>query len=206
MWSASGLDIQRHQSIQSQTLGRSRVPTLNRAASDPGATEVKESDFGETRNEKWYSSFRKNGGKKRFDPESALPDLPSEQPLRPARNPPNTNLYDYIPFLRIFKPIVKFIKKRFNKLTRDEEETGYRSFSGRKIRPTMADSNVPVEITLFLSTYFASLMRRGLLQPASATSMVNGISALQDILANLERIKSTPLPFAYQAHLRISLW
>lgn len=204
MWGASGLDIKRHQSIQSQTLGRSRVPTLNRAASDPGAQE-KEGDFGETQNEKWYSSLRKDG-KKRFDPESALPDLPSEQPLRPARNPPTTNLYDYIPFLRIFKPIVKFVKKRFNKLTHDEEEGGHRSFSGRKIRPSMTDSNIPVEITLFLSSYFASLMRRGLLQPASATSMVNAISGLQDILTNLERIKTTPLPFAYQAHLRMSLW
>lgn len=204
MWGASGLDIQRHQSIQSQTLGRSRVPTLNRAASDPGA-QGKEEVSNDSRDEKWYNSLRKNG-KKRFDPESALPDLPSEQPLRPARNPPTTNLYDYLPFLRIFKPIVKFFKRRIYNLTHEEEETGHRSFSGRKIRPNMADSNVPVEITLFLSTYFASLMRRGLLQPASATSMVNGISALQDILANLERIKSTPLPFAYQAHLRMSLW
>ena len=60
--------------------------------------------------------------------------------------------------------------------------------------------------SLFLTTYFASLMRQGLLTPASATAMNNAITTLQDTVVNLERIKNTPLPFAYQAHLRISLW
>ena len=68
------------------------------------------------------------------------------------------------------------------------------------------ESNVPMEITLFLNSYLAWLLSNGLLQPAIATGMVNNISALQDTFNNLERIRNTPLPFAYQAHLRISLW
>ena len=77
---------------------------------------------------------------------------------------------------------------------------------GKRIKPHAVDSNVPMELTLFLTTYYASLMRQGLLVPASATAMVNNIASLQDTATNLERIKNTPLPFAYQAHLRISLW
>ncbi len=49
-------------------------------------------------------------------------------------------------------------------------------------------------------------MRSALLQPPIANGILNGVASLQDILNNLERIGSTPLPFAYQAHLRMSLW
>jgi len=49
-------------------------------------------------------------------------------------------------------------------------------------------------------------MRNGLLQPAIATGVTANLSTLQDTLSNLERICNTPLPFAYQAHLRMSLW
>jgi len=49
-------------------------------------------------------------------------------------------------------------------------------------------------------------MRNGYLQPAIATAVTNNLSALQDTVSNLERICNTPLPFAYQAHLRMSLW
>ena len=48
-------------------------------------------------------------------------------------------------------------------------------------------------------------MRKGLLQPAIASALANALGMLQDTVTNLERIRSTPLPFAYQAHLRMSL-
>lgn len=54
--------------------------------------------------------------------------------------------------------------------------------------------------------YRAVLMKSGLLQPALATALSNGITSLQDTLTNLERVRTTPLPFAYQAHLRMTLW
>jgi hypothetical protein len=49
-------------------------------------------------------------------------------------------------------------------------------------------------------------MRNGILQPAIATGVTANLTTLQDTLSNLERICNTPLPFAYQAHLRMSLW
>jgi len=69
------------------------------------------------------------------------------------------------------------------------------------------ESNVPLEIILFLSNYTNYLMvQRNCLQPCIATGMMNNITSLQDSMSNLERIRNTPLPFAYQAHLRMSLW
>lgn len=49
-------------------------------------------------------------------------------------------------------------------------------------------------------------MRSGLVQPAVATGIYNNLTLLQDTLSNLERIRNTPLPFAYQVHLRMSVW
>lgn len=49
-------------------------------------------------------------------------------------------------------------------------------------------------------------MRNGLLQPAVATAMTNAMLALNDSLAQLDRICNNPLPFAYHAHLRMTVW
>jgi ion channel-forming bestrophin family protein len=134
---------------------------------------------------------------KTFDPEQVLPVFASDQPLGPARNPPEATFWDYFGFLRVFRPVIRLIRGR---------KTGDLTVSGRKKKKMDVESNVPLEITLFLSSYLAWLLRNGLLQPAIATGMVTNISSLQDTFNNLERIRNSPLPFAYQAHLRISLW
>lgn len=134
---------------------------------------------------------------KNFDPEQALPVVPSDQPLQPARSPPKPTFWDYFGCLRPLRPLVRLVRGRTSKdLTA----------SGRVKKQTDVESNIPLEITLFLSSYLAWLLRNGLLQPAIATGLVTNISNLQDALNNLERIRNTPLPFAYQAHLRLSLW
>lgn len=184
-----------HETIQDE------IPALPRSQSMPlpemrGSDEMAKSEKFHVRHS--FGPFERPKRVKSFDPEAVLPEIPSERPLRPPRNPPNDSLLDYIPFLRELKS---------NK-PKDEQllQTHARTTTGKKIRPKAADSNVPMEITLFLSTYFISLMRKELLTPASATAMNNAIIALQDTVVNLERIKDTPLPFAYQAHLRMSVW
>ena len=52
----------------------------------------------------------------------------------------------------------------------------------------------------------SGLMNNGLLNPAIATGVTNNLATLRDALSNLERVCNTPLPFAYQVHLRMSLW
>ncbi|KAH8832930.1 UPF0187-domain-containing protein [Flagelloscypha sp. PMI_526] len=136
--------------------------------------------------------------KRSFDPEAALPSVESERPLLPARNPPATSLADYIPLFRLFAFL-------WHKIRRQAVRKDRTALGGKK-KLALIDSNVPLEIVLYLSSYTAFLMKCGLLQPAMATGMANNITSLQDTLTNLERVRTTPLPFAYQAHLRMSLW
>ncbi|KAJ7124560.1 UPF0187-domain-containing protein [Mycena filopes] len=132
------------------------------------------------------------------DPEKALAEIQSHVPLKPARNPPAASLLDYFPFLRIFLIFTKCCRRKDKRTARDA--------MGRKIKPSFTESNVPLEITIYLNSYLAFLLRNGWLQPALATGMMNNVASLQDTLSNLDRIGNTPLPFAYQAHLRMSLW
>ena len=44
------------------------------------------------------------------------------------------------------------------------------------------------------------------MEPAIATAMTTNLASLQEIVLNLERVCNTPLPFAYQVHLRMTLW
>jgi len=206
LWKASDMDHDAHKTMRQATMSSVRTSMI-RSHSAPltlVSDEITEKEKEDA--QQWYSSMgRRLKRAKTFDPEAALPVLPSEQPLRPARNPPVSSILDYFSFLHIFRAMVKPLIRRHRKVAEPTSARG-RTFTGKKIRPEAADSNVPVEIALFLMTYYASLMKQGLLTPASATAMNNAITSLQDTVVNLERIKNTPLPFAYQAHLRISLW
>ncbi|KAJ6493017.1 Bestrophin, RFP-TM, chloride channel-domain-containing protein [Mycena sanguinolenta] len=133
-----------------------------------------------------------------MDPEMALATIQSHRPLKPAHNPPPTSLLDYLPFLRIFTIFTRCCRRKRKHARRDA--------LGRKIKPSFAESNVPLEITIYLNSYLAYLLRNAWLQPALATGLMNNIASLQDTLSNLDRIGNTPLPFAYQVHLRMSLW
>ncbi|KAL0958211.1 hypothetical protein HGRIS_000372 [Hohenbuehelia grisea] len=160
----------------------------------------------EKSNASWYRSFGQRSGRSkrnRFDPEAALPEVQCERPLKPARSPPQSSLYDYIPLLRLFKWIFRKLARRAAALADDDNG---RNLLGKKMGPPEIESNVPLEICLYLSSYSAFVMKNSLVQPAIATALTNNIMALQDTMQNLERIRNTPLPFAYQAHLRMSLW
>ncbi|KAJ3572238.1 hypothetical protein NP233_g3219 [Leucocoprinus birnbaumii] len=139
-----------------------------------------------------------------FDPEAALPRVQSEQPLKPARNPPRTKISDFIPLFRFFQWIGRVLVCRSR--TDVEQKAKRKRLRKRGHGIDLVESNVPFEIILVLSNYSAYLMQNDLVRPALATGIMNNVTSLQDTLANLERICNTPLPFAYQAHLRMSLW
>jgi ion channel-forming bestrophin family protein len=94
----------------------------------------------------WLGSFGSRAGSRRnsfYDPEKALPHVNVHRPLKPARCPPESTVYDYVPFLVVFKPLFSL----FHKKKKDDA----RDFLGRKRKPQLGDSNVPLEITLYLS-------------------------------------------------------
>lgn len=162
----------------------------------------------------WYKSHR-NKRRGSFDPEKVLPEVVSEYPLKPARNPPNRGFFDYFTILRPLRSFAKFLRRKVRKGTKpmellNEERAPLTPESSapskRERRANPMDSNVPMEIALYLSSYLAFLLKNGLLTPAIATAMTNNLILIQDSVFSLDRIRSTPLPFAYQAHLRLSLW
>ena len=146
--------------------------------------------------------------------------MKANRPLKPSRNPPKTTLYDHLPILIVFKPITSGLKSLHSMIrrrirghpepTKEEKEEASkadgRDALGRKKKAPIIASNVPLEIVLFLSSYLSWLLKNGLLQPAIATAFTNAIVAFQDTMANLDRIRTTPIPFAYQAHLRMTMW
>ncbi|KAG8982173.1 hypothetical protein FRC05_000315 [Tulasnella sp. 425] len=138
-----------------------------------------------------------------FDPEKVLPNVKSAVPLAPARNPPKETIYDVFPPAIVFLPFHIMIKKFLGARRGDEAS---RNIFGKKKEPEPIESNIPLEISLFLSSYMAVLMRDGLLTPAIATGYNNALVSMQDAVTNLQRIRTTPIPFAYQFHLRVSVW
>lgn len=153
------------------------------------------------------SGFKRKKNKT-FDPEKALPSVkPQDVHLAPARNPPRTTFFDYFPLLMPIKTIYKLVKRIFVAKRPDEvEETERSAWTGRKVHRPVVESIVPIEIALHLSSYYAFLLANGLLTPAIATAFNNNLHSLQDASVQLRRIATTPIPFAYQAHLRMAIW
>ncbi|KZP04173.1 UPF0187-domain-containing protein [Athelia psychrophila] len=178
LWSSSALDDPAYASPDT------KVEMSTTSIGDPEKTQTDE-----------HAPSRRNH--KKFAPHSVLPVVASDKPLRAARSPPASGIWDYFGFLRPLRPILRWIRgQRSSDLT----------MGGRKRKQPAVESNVPLEITLTLNTYLAWCQKENHLTPAIATGLVNNIGNLQDTFNNLERIRNTPLPFAYQAHLRISLW
>ncbi|KAG8700930.1 hypothetical protein FRC08_004373 [Ceratobasidium sp. 394] len=145
--------------------------------------------------------------KKDFDPEKALPNVtPDHVHLAPARLPPNVGFFDYFPIFMPLNALYKLVKRTAKKLDDDGEDTQRSSWTGKKLQRPLVESVVPLELALHLSSYFNFLLTEGLLQSAAATSFNNNLHALQDAAVQLRRVATTPIPFAYQAHLRMAVW
>ncbi|GAA5975923.1 hypothetical protein JCM5350_000780 [Sporobolomyces pararoseus] len=104
--------------------------------------------------------------------------------LAPAYNPPKKGLLHYAPVFRIFKPMWTSL------LGRPQRAKGF------------ATTNVPLEISMFLSGYIAEVMRRKTIEATLVGPSFAALNQLSDALATMERVLTTPLPFAYNIHLR----
>jgi putative membrane protein len=122
-----------------------------------------------------------------YDPESLLPTVESDRPLRPARDPPRSHVHDYLPFLRLPHALVRYFKHTTSEAYARRKRTllGHRKFVSH------VESNVPLEISLYLSSYLSWLLQKGLLTPALATGITANIHNLQDASLSLQRIRNT---------------
>lgn len=65
-----------------------------------------------------------------------------------------------------------------------------------------ASMSLPLEIAFHLSLYFSQCLRDNKVDGNHFGTLSGGINSLIDILGNLERIGNTPIPFAYNVHLK----
>jgi len=68
-------------------------------------------------------------------------------------------------------------------------------------KDTPGSQNIPLEISLYLSSYVAELQHRKVTTVPTANNLLGSINQLGDALTGLDRILTTPIPFSYSSHL-----
>jgi hypothetical protein len=122
-----------------------------------------------------------------YDPESLLPRIESDRLLRPAQDPPSTRWFEHLPLFRL----VHALAQLFKRTTSEAYARRKRSILGHRKYVRHVESNVPLEIGLYLSSYLSWLLQKGLLTPALAGAITANIASLQDASLSLQRIRTT---------------
>ncbi|KAI0746688.1 Bestrophin, RFP-TM, chloride channel-domain-containing protein [Daedaleopsis nitida] len=123
---------------------------------------------------------------------SAISGVEREDFLLPARSPPKYHLLDLFPFSLLVGVLAK----------RGKEVKGKKAARMRaRLRSKTVTHNLPLEISLYLSSYIATLQERNVVPPPTATTLFAALNQLVDALTGLERILTTPIPFSYRVHL-----
>ncbi|KAL8276125.1 hypothetical protein RQP46_011474 [Phenoliferia psychrophenolica] len=171
------------------------VLTLWRHTGTNGKTFVPANKAERISGEQRRRSTASSSGEK--DVEKALHLEPTTLNLSPASNPPINTLYHYCPPLLVFRPIIQLF-------TRRGDTSG--QMQDTKMREQELNANVPLQTTLFLCGYVQKLIARGTLPQPMYGVLLAPVLGLQDCIAVLERVLTTPLPFAYKAHLKFSVY
>jgi len=110
--------------------------------------------------------------------------------LLPSRNPPKHSLLDLFPFTYLGRYLAK---KGYN--------VGGKKQAKKHAKTRVISHNIPLEITLYLSSYIALLQRRKVADVPTLNSLLGALQMLTDSLTGLERVLTTPIPFSYSVHL-----
>ncbi|KAJ7910493.1 Bestrophin, RFP-TM, chloride channel-domain-containing protein [Mycena leptocephala] len=112
--------------------------------------------------------------------------------LLPGSLPPKYHLFDLFPFSLLVKCLTK----------RGAELKGKKAARLRaKMASSVGSHNLPLEISLYLSSYIASLQQRKQTDVPTTNNLLGSLNNLVDALTGLERILTTPIPFSYSIHL-----
>ena len=110
-------------------------------------------------------------------------------PLLPARNPPKSSIFDLWPFSVLVRTLTKRGYAVSGKKAARERAKQRRGKEGE-----IVSHNIPLEITLYLSSYIAALQKRKVIDVATTNMLINSLNGLVDSLTGLERILTTPIP------------
>ncbi|KAJ7069973.1 Bestrophin, RFP-TM, chloride channel-domain-containing protein [Mycena amicta] len=124
------------------------------------------------------------------EPQKVVLPRADESYLLPGSMPPKYHLFDLFPFSLLVRSLTK----------RGKEVKGKKA---ARIRARMekGSHNMPLEISLYLSSYVAALQTRKQTDVPTINTLLASLNQLVDALTGLERILTTPVPYSYSIHL-----
>ncbi|THU99022.1 UPF0187-domain-containing protein [Dendrothele bispora CBS 962.96] len=130
--------------------------------------------------------------KKPDKPERVILHREDEKFLLPSRDPPKYGLFDLFPFSLLVKVLTSSGKE-----LKGKKAARLRA----KMRNVGVSHNLPLEISLYLSSYISALQVRKTNEVPTTNTLILALNQLVDSLTGLERILTTPIPFSYSIHL-----
>ncbi|KAF7303652.1 hypothetical protein MIND_00594600 [Mycena indigotica] len=128
------------------------------------------------------------------EPQKVILARGDEAFLLPGHLPPKYNIFDLFPF----SLLVKYLTKRGREI-KGKKAARMRAKIMRE--KENGSHNLPLEISLYLSSYIATLQSRKQTDVPTTNSLLASLNQLVDALTGLERILTTPVPYSYSIHL-----
>ncbi|KAF8601085.1 UPF0187-domain-containing protein [Ceratobasidium sp. AG-I] len=113
-----------------------------------------------------------------------------EAELAPSSNPPKRSAFNAWPLSMLFTMFNKKGKNVDGKIATRE-----------RAKPTVVSQNIPLQITLYMSSYISALQQRKVLDVPTTETLLLSLNQLVDSLSGFEQILTTPIPFSYGVHL-----
>ncbi|THU99024.1 UPF0187-domain-containing protein [Dendrothele bispora CBS 962.96] len=120
-----------------------------------------------------------------------------EKFLYPSWDPPRYyGLFNLFPFSLLVKVLTSSGKE-----LKGKKAARLRAKMRAKMRNVGVSHNLPLEISLYLSSYISALQVRQINEAPTTSALVFALNQLVDSLTGLEHILTTPIPFSYSIHL-----
>ncbi|WVW86382.1 hypothetical protein I302_108428 [Kwoniella bestiolae CBS 10118] len=125
------------------------------------------------------------------------PALVARPTLHPARDPPKFRFSETFPFKYLVTKRQRY--KAAGRAAMRERMKTAKSSGG-------VGQNVPLEITMFMSSWIANLQKRKTIDVPTTNALLAAQLSMSEALSNLERILTTPIPFSYLCHIWEVTW
>ena len=112
--------------------------------------------------------------------------------LHPARDPPRFRWSECFPISHLVSRQQRL--KAESRKARKERIRADRQGGG-------VGANVPLEITMFMSSWLAAVQRRKTIDVPTTNALLLSVQQMGEALSALERILTTPIPWSYNAHI-----
>jgi putative membrane protein len=112
--------------------------------------------------------------------------------LHPARDPPRFRWSECFP--------ISHLVSRHQRLKAESRKARKERIRADKQGGGIG-ANVPLEITMFMSSWLAAVQKRKTIDVPTTNSLLLSVQQMGEALSALERILTTPIPWSYNAHI-----